>query len=85
MCLSSVSVLIQCHALLIESVLSFHMAIINPLMYCSPLCRLGSFANQDVTIAILEDDELALDIEDLLSFSYQVAKGMSFLASKNVS
>ncbi|XP_066488030.1 mast/stem cell growth factor receptor Kit [Tiliqua scincoides] len=45
--------------------------------------RSGSFANQDVTIAILEDDELALDIEDLLSFSYQVAKGMSFLASKN--
>ncbi|XP_053114473.1 mast/stem cell growth factor receptor Kit isoform X2 [Hemicordylus capensis] len=45
--------------------------------------RPGSFANQDVTIAILEDDELALDIEDLLSFSYQVAKGMSFLASKN--
>ncbi|KAJ6668530.1 hypothetical protein lerEdw1_012012, partial [Lerista edwardsae] len=45
--------------------------------------RSGSFVNQDVTIAILEDDELALDIEDLLSFSYQVAKGMSFLASKN--
>ncbi|XP_033016307.1 mast/stem cell growth factor receptor Kit isoform X1 [Lacerta agilis] len=45
--------------------------------------RPGSFANQDVTIAILEDDELALDIEDLLSFSYQVAKGMSFLSSKN--
>lgn len=34
---------------------------------------------------MLEDDELALDVEDLLSFSYQVAKGMSFLASKNVS
>nr|XP_060634516.1 mast/stem cell growth factor receptor Kit [Anolis sagrei ordinatus] len=45
--------------------------------------RTGSFVNQDVTIAILEDDELALDIEDLLSFSYQVAKGMSFLSSKN--
>uniref|UniRef100_A0ABM5GI65 Mast/stem cell growth factor receptor n=1 Tax=Pogona vitticeps TaxID=103695 RepID=A0ABM5GI65_9SAUR len=45
--------------------------------------RTGSFANQDVTIAILEDDELALDIEDLLSFSYQVAKGMNFLSSKN--
>ncbi|XP_054845636.1 mast/stem cell growth factor receptor Kit [Eublepharis macularius] len=45
--------------------------------------RPGSFANQDVTVAILEDDELALDIEDLLSFSHQVARGMSFLASKN--
>ncbi|XP_060102337.1 mast/stem cell growth factor receptor Kit isoform X2 [Heteronotia binoei] len=45
--------------------------------------RPGSFANQDVTVAILEDDELALDIEDLISFSYQVATGMSFLASKN--
>uniref|UniRef100_A0A8D0BHY5 receptor protein-tyrosine kinase n=1 Tax=Salvator merianae TaxID=96440 RepID=A0A8D0BHY5_SALMN len=45
--------------------------------------RTGAFANQDVTIAILEDDEFALDIEDLLSFSYQVAKGMSFLSSKN--
>uniref|UniRef100_A0A8C0GS51 receptor protein-tyrosine kinase n=1 Tax=Chelonoidis abingdonii TaxID=106734 RepID=A0A8C0GS51_CHEAB len=45
--------------------------------------RTGSYMDQDVTIAILEDDELALDIEVLLSFSYQVAKGMSFLASKN--
>ncbi|XP_063147107.1 mast/stem cell growth factor receptor Kit-like, partial [Candoia aspera] len=45
--------------------------------------RLGSSANQDVTVAILEDDELALDVGDLLSFSYQVAKGMSFLSSKN--
>ncbi|XP_048704241.1 mast/stem cell growth factor receptor Kit isoform X2 [Caretta caretta] len=45
--------------------------------------KTGSYMDQDVTIAILEDDELALDVEDLLSFSYQVAKGMSFLASKN--
>ncbi|XP_077158110.1 mast/stem cell growth factor receptor Kit isoform X2 [Paroedura picta] len=45
--------------------------------------RPGSFGNQDVTVAILEDDELALDIEDLISFSHQVATGMSFLASKN--
>ncbi|XP_043828686.1 mast/stem cell growth factor receptor Kit isoform X1 [Dromiciops gliroides] len=45
--------------------------------------RIGSYIERDVTTAIMEDDELALDIEDLLSFSYQVAKGMSFLASKN--
>nr|XP_008162009.1 mast/stem cell growth factor receptor Kit [Chrysemys picta bellii] len=45
--------------------------------------RTGSYMDRDVTIAILEDDELALDVEVLLSFSYQVAKGMSFLASKN--
>lgn len=44
----------------------------------------GSYIERDVTPAILEDDELALDLEDLLSFSYQVAKGMAFLASKNV-
>uniref|UniRef100_A0A8B9GCD6 Mast/stem cell growth factor receptor Kit n=1 Tax=Amazona collaria TaxID=241587 RepID=A0A8B9GCD6_9PSIT len=43
----------------------------------------GSYTDQDVTLSVSEDDELALDVEDLLSFSYQVAKGMSFLASKN--
>ncbi|KAG8504946.1 Mast/stem cell growth factor receptor Kit [Galemys pyrenaicus] len=45
--------------------------------------RIGSYVERDVTPAIMEDDELALDLEDLLSFSYQVAKGMAFLASKN--
>ncbi|XP_037685759.1 mast/stem cell growth factor receptor Kit isoform X2 [Choloepus didactylus] len=45
--------------------------------------RIGSYIERDVTPAIMEDDELALDLEDLLSFSYQVAKGMAFLASKN--
>ncbi|KAH0520232.1 Mast/stem cell growth factor receptor Kit [Microtus ochrogaster] len=45
--------------------------------------RIDSYIERDVTPAIMEDDELALDLEDLLSFSYQVAKGMAFLASKN--
>nr|XP_045017620.1 mast/stem cell growth factor receptor Kit isoform X2 [Jaculus jaculus] len=45
--------------------------------------RIGSYIEREVTPAIVEDDELALDLEDLLSFSYQVAKGMAFLASKN--
>ncbi|XP_016050528.1 mast/stem cell growth factor receptor Kit isoform X2 [Erinaceus europaeus] len=45
--------------------------------------RIGSYVERDVTPAIMDDDELALDLEDLLSFSYQVAKGMAFLASKN--
>lgn len=51
----------------------------------SLLLLTGSYIERDVTPAIMEDDELALDLEDLLSFSYQVAKGMAFLASKNVS
>ncbi|XP_051026202.1 mast/stem cell growth factor receptor Kit isoform X2 [Acomys russatus] len=45
--------------------------------------RIDSYIERDVAPAIMEDDELALDLEDLLSFSYQVAKGMAFLASKN--
>ncbi|XP_029443409.1 mast/stem cell growth factor receptor Kit [Rhinatrema bivittatum] len=45
--------------------------------------RTGLYIDRDVTIALPEEDESALDIEDLLNFSYQVAKGMSFLASKN--
>ncbi|KAG8591889.1 hypothetical protein GDO81_000346 [Engystomops pustulosus] len=43
----------------------------------------GSYVDQDVTIAMPEEDDLALDTEDLISFSYQVAQGMNFLASKN--
>lgn len=34
---------------------------------------------------MFDEDDMSLDTEDLLSFSYQVAKGMEFLASKNVS
>ncbi|MGH0154257.1 UNVERIFIED_CONTAM: hypothetical protein FKN15_033630 [Acipenser sinensis] len=41
----------------------------------------GSYSDKDHEM--LQDDTMALDTEDLLSISYQVAKGMSFLASKN--
>ncbi|MEJ1274682.1 KIT proto-oncogene receptor tyrosine kinase [Cricetulus griseus] len=62
------------------SYLGNHMNIVNLL----GACTVGdSYIERDVTPAIMEDDELALDLEDLLSFSYQVAKGMAFLASKN--
>lgn len=44
----------------------------------------GSSSEPDVVSEMLHEDSLSLDTEDLLSFSYQVAKGMDFLASKNV-
>uniref|UniRef100_A0A8B9LD16 receptor protein-tyrosine kinase n=1 Tax=Astyanax mexicanus TaxID=7994 RepID=A0A8B9LD16_ASTMX len=43
----------------------------------------SSYSECDVISEVLQEDGLALDTEDLLSFSYQVAKGMDFLASKN--
>ncbi|XP_026880257.2 mast/stem cell growth factor receptor kita isoform X2 [Electrophorus electricus] len=43
----------------------------------------ASYSDCDVVSEVLQEDGLALDTEDLLSFSYQVAKGMDFLASKN--
>ncbi|KAL1022593.1 hypothetical protein UPYG_G00029670 [Umbra pygmaea] len=43
----------------------------------------GSSSEPDVVSELLREDGLSLDTEDLLSFSYQVAKGMDFLASKN--
>ncbi|XP_030228746.1 mast/stem cell growth factor receptor kita isoform X2 [Gadus morhua] len=43
----------------------------------------GSNSDEDVTSQMLQEDSLSLDTEDLLSFSYQVAKGMDFLATKN--
>ncbi len=44
-----------------------------------------SYNDSDAVSEILLEDGMTLDTEDLLSFSYQVAKGMDFLASKNVS
>ncbi|XP_054646070.1 mast/stem cell growth factor receptor kita isoform X2 [Dunckerocampus dactyliophorus] len=43
----------------------------------------GSHTGGDSEEEMFDDDGLSLDTEDLLSFSYQVAKGMEFLASKN--
>ncbi|KAE8629582.1 hypothetical protein XENTR_v10000535 [Xenopus tropicalis] len=45
--------------------------------------RSGSFGDKDVSVSIPEEDDLALDTDDLINFSYQVAQGMNFLASKN--
>ncbi|KTG05997.1 hypothetical protein cypCar_00034116 [Cyprinus carpio] len=43
-----------------------------------------SYSDSDAVSEILHEDGMTLDTEDLLSFSYQVAKGMDFLASKNI-
>lgn len=43
----------------------------------------GPYVETDTQSEMFEEDGLSLDTEDLLSFSYQVAKGMEFLASKN--
>ncbi|KAK5618270.1 hypothetical protein CRENBAI_020220 [Crenichthys baileyi] len=43
----------------------------------------GPYIEADVDGEMFDEDDLSLDTEDLLSFSYQVAKGMEFLASKN--
>ncbi|XP_061593974.1 mast/stem cell growth factor receptor kita isoform X2 [Cololabis saira] len=43
----------------------------------------GSSTNEDEEAEMFDEDGLSLDTEDLLSFSYQVARGMEFLASKN--
>ncbi|XP_040896821.1 mast/stem cell growth factor receptor kita isoform X2 [Toxotes jaculatrix] len=43
----------------------------------------GSYVETDAESELFDEDGLSLDTEDLLSFSYQVAKGMEFLASKN--
>ncbi|KAF7653154.1 hypothetical protein LDENG_00086460 [Lucifuga dentata] len=43
----------------------------------------GPYIETDIGSEMFDEDGLSLDTEDLLSFSYQVAKGMEFLASKN--
>ncbi|XP_070688060.1 mast/stem cell growth factor receptor kita isoform X2 [Pempheris klunzingeri] len=43
----------------------------------------GSQVDADAESEMFDEDGLSLDTEDLLSFSYQVAKGMEFLAAKN--
>nr|XP_046247950.1 mast/stem cell growth factor receptor kita isoform X2 [Scatophagus argus] len=43
----------------------------------------GSYVEAESDSEMFDEDGLSLDTEDLLSFSYQVAKGMEFLASKN--
>lgn len=45
----------------------------------------GLYLEADADGEMFDEDDLSLDTEDLLSFSYQVANGMEFLASKNVS
>ncbi|XP_043913249.1 mast/stem cell growth factor receptor Kit-like [Protopterus annectens] len=45
--------------------------------------RQASWNDDDIRTHLFEDDSIALSVEDLLSFSYQVAQGMNFLASRN--
>ncbi|XP_067843494.1 mast/stem cell growth factor receptor kita [Heptranchias perlo] len=42
-----------------------------------------SYSDKENNNEVTEDYNLSLEIEDLLIFSYQVAKGMNFLSSKN--
>lgn len=52
-----------------------------------PWCFLCVFSKPEGEMDILLSDDTneGLSTTDLLSFTYQVAKGMEFLASKNVS
>lgn len=57
----------------------------NYCVYCP--ADLGSFHVEDAfddSDDLQQEDLQALTYGDLLSFSYQVAKGMAFLSSKNV-
>lgn len=53
-------------------------------LFCIYLFLLYSFS-KDIFENEDEEDLRTLTYEDLLSFSYQVAKGMEFLSSKHVS
>lgn len=52
----------------------------STLHYDSPMMSLSGGDRLDLVIS----DSATLTYDDLLGFSYQVAKGMEFLASKNV-
>ncbi|XP_013856685.1 mast/stem cell growth factor receptor Kit, partial [Austrofundulus limnaeus] len=60
----------------------------NPLINSSSKMRhslrKGTYVEADEESKMFDEDGLSVNTEDLLSFSYQVAKGMEFLASKNV-
>ncbi|XP_028300112.1 mast/stem cell growth factor receptor kita isoform X3 [Gouania willdenowi] len=49
----------------------------------SSLNKGDTYVDVDAGSEMFDEDGLSLETEDLLSFSYQVAKGMEFLASKN--
>ncbi|XP_013873207.1 mast/stem cell growth factor receptor kita [Austrofundulus limnaeus] len=59
----------------------------NPLINSSSKMRhslrKGTYVEADEESKMFDEDGLSVNTEDLLSFSYQVAKGMEFLASKN--
>lgn len=51
----------------------------------SPTRFIPFLADSEVKNLLSDDNSEGLTLLDLLSFTYQVARGMEFLASKNVS